>query len=129
MRTRKLRPPDAHHVKAAQGWLELGNHLEANDELEKVTASLRSHPDVLEVRFQVYAKAEKWEACLEIGTALVKLAPKNPSSYLCHAAALHRLKRTHHAHDQLLHAVRMFPKDWRVRYALARYACRLGKLE
>jgi predicted Zn-dependent protease len=84
---------------------------------------------VLEVRFQVYAKAEKWEACLEIGTALVKLAPKNPSSYLCHAAALHRLKRTHHAHDQLLHAVRMFPKDWRVRYALARYACRLGKLE
>jgi len=30
-------PGDVRHLEAAQGWLELGNHLEANEELEKIT--------------------------------------------------------------------------------------------
>jgi hypothetical protein len=39
--------PDIHHLRAAQGWLELGNHLEANEELEKIAPALRAHPSVL----------------------------------------------------------------------------------
>lgn len=58
--------PDTHHLAAAQGWLQLGNHVEANEELEQIAPSLRSHPDVLELRWQIYAKAEKWDACLDI---------------------------------------------------------------
>ena len=42
--------PDNLHLQAAQGWLELGNHVEANEELEKIVSTLRSHPDVLEIR-------------------------------------------------------------------------------
>jgi hypothetical protein len=53
-----LDPPDSLHLRAAQGWLELGDHLEANSELDKITAFLRSHPDVLELRWQIYAKAK-----------------------------------------------------------------------
>jgi len=56
-----LQPPDSIHLEAALGWLELGNYPESNEELEKITASLRSHPDVLEVRWQIYAKFKKWE--------------------------------------------------------------------
>jgi hypothetical protein len=41
-----LEPPDTHHLNAVLGWLELGNHVEANAELEKVTPVLRSHPAV-----------------------------------------------------------------------------------
>ena len=52
------------HLEAAQGWLELGNHEEANEELELIDAPLRSHPDVLEVRWGIYAKVKNWEACL-----------------------------------------------------------------
>jgi hypothetical protein len=42
-----LQPPNSHHLQAAIGWLELGNHKEANEELEKVApwiacSSLRS---------------------------------------------------------------------------------------
>jgi hypothetical protein len=37
--------PDEHHLNAAEGWLELGNHLEANEELEKIEAFIRPHPD------------------------------------------------------------------------------------
>jgi hypothetical protein len=57
----ELKHPDTLHLQAARGWLELGNHLEANEELEKITASLRAHPAVLEVRWRIYAKAEKWK--------------------------------------------------------------------
>jgi hypothetical protein len=39
------------HLDAAQGWFELGNHLEANEELEQITAEYRAPPEVLEVRW------------------------------------------------------------------------------
>ena len=48
------------HLTAAQGWLELGNHEEAFEELEQIDAPLRGHPDVLEVRWDIYASIEKW---------------------------------------------------------------------
>ena len=42
-----LKHPDNLHLQAASGWLELGNYIEANVELEKFTPQLRVHPDVL----------------------------------------------------------------------------------
>lgn len=38
-----LTPLDSHHLEAAQGWLELGNHLEANEELEKISPAMRGN--------------------------------------------------------------------------------------
>ena len=37
------------HLQTAKGWLELGNHEEAFEELEKVEAPLRGQPNVLEL--------------------------------------------------------------------------------
>ena len=54
-----MQPPNSHHLEAAQGWLELGNHEEANEELELIDAPLRSHPDVLEARWGIYAKGQE----------------------------------------------------------------------
>jgi predicted Zn-dependent protease len=119
---------DRMHLKAVEGWLELGNPREANNELENITAELHAHPDVLNLRWQVYAKAGKWDTCLDIGEALLKLAPKNPSSWLYQATALHNLKRTAEAREALLPAAVRFPKDCRVRYDLARCACLVGEL-
>lgn len=120
-----LEPPDSHHLKAAIGWLELGNHIEANAELERITASVRAHPDVLELRWQIYARAEKWEACLDIGQALVKTDPKREHGWIHRSVALHRLKRTQDAYGQLEAAAQLFPQSWHVRYDLACYACQL----
>jgi len=53
-------------LDAAKGWLELGDHIHANEDLEKITAKLRAHPDVLKVRWRVYAQAKKWNVCLLI---------------------------------------------------------------
>lgn len=64
-----LEPPDSIHLEAAEGWVELGNHLEANEELEQITSENRAHPAVLEVRWQIYAKAENWDASPYIASA------------------------------------------------------------
>src|SRR5579872_4748280 len=84
---------DTHHLSAAQGWLELGNHVEADADLNRITAAMRAHPDVLELRWQIYAKAGKWEACVEIGTALVRTAAKRPESWRRPASAPRNTRR------------------------------------
>src|ERR1044071_2430569 len=91
-----LEHPDILHLQAAQGWMELGNHnhLEAHQELEKIAASLRAHPDVLQIRWQVYAQAKKWEACLDIASALVQISPEKSDGWVHRSFSLHALKRT-----------------------------------
>jgi uncharacterized protein HemY len=79
-----VEPPDFYHLRAAVGWLELDKHFEANAELEKITAQLRAHPDVLKVRWRIYAKAKKWEACLEIARALTDMEPDKPGGWIDH---------------------------------------------
>jgi tetratricopeptide (TPR) repeat protein len=124
-----LEPPDSHHLQAAQGWCELGNHLEANDELERITPQLRAHPDVLEVRWHIYAHAKKWDACVDIASAIVKLAPESSFGWIQRSFALHELKRTQEAFDQLLPVTEMFPKVWTIPYNLACYCAQLGRLD
>jgi tetratricopeptide (TPR) repeat protein len=124
-----LEPPDTHHLLAAQGWLELGNHLEANEELEKITASLRAHPAVLAVRWEIYVTAKKWEAAVDIAAAIIQLDPEDPVGWVHRSYALHELKRTAEARDNLLRVVDKFPISATMRYNLACYECQLGRLE
>jgi predicted Zn-dependent protease len=124
-----LAPPDSIHLKAAEGWLELGNHVEANEELEKISPTLRVHPDVLELRWQIYAKEKKWEACVNIARAIAKLAPSYPNGWIHWAYSLHELKRTQEAKAVLLPVVDKFPKESLMRYNLACYDCQLGNLK
>jgi hypothetical protein len=69
-----LEPPDSLHLQAAQGWCELHAFADAEAELDKIAASLRAHPNVFEVRWQVYANLEQWAGALDIASAIVKLA-------------------------------------------------------
>jgi tetratricopeptide (TPR) repeat protein len=124
-----LQPPDSHHVHAAQGWLELGNHVEADAELDNIAASSRAHPDVPNVRWGIYAAAKKWEATLDIAAALIQLDPDDPLGWVHRSYALHELKRTVEARDKLLRVVDKFPMSATMRYNLACYECQLGKLD
>src|ERR1039458_7463689 len=106
-----LQPPDSLHLEAAQGWFELGNHLEANEELENITAENRAHPAVLEVRWQIYAKAKKWKGAMDIASALVQLVPEHPLGWVHRSYCLHAMNRTEEARDNLLRVVDKFPDD------------------
>jgi len=124
-----LSTPDSHHLRAAQGWLELGNHKEANAELERIAPELRSHPDVLDLLWHIDAQSNKWTACVDIADALVKLDPNQPDAWIHRSYALHRVKRTQEAFDLLLLVANKFPKIWTIPYNLACYSAQLGRLD
>lgn len=124
-----LERPDSFYVEAAEGWLELGNHLEAKAELEKVAVGCRAHPAVLRVRWGVYAAAKDWEAALSVAVTLTQLDPEEPSGWVHRSYSLHELKRTTEARDVLLVVVERFPISATMRYNLACYECQLGRLD
>lgn len=124
-----LEPPDSHHLQAAQGWLVLGNATEANAELEEISAEHRAHPDVLQIRWQIYAKVQKWDACLDIATALTKTVPERRFGWIHRALSLHKLDRTAEAREVLLSVIGKFDPNPTLPYYLACFCCRLGHVE
>ena len=76
-----MQPPTSTPLEAVQGWLERGNLGDAFEELELIEPQLRGHPDVLELRCRIYAMADKWEYCRDIGNALARLTPERLSGW------------------------------------------------
>ena len=123
-----LGPPDILYLKAALGWLELGNYVEADAELDKIAARLRAHSDALKVRWRVYAQAQKWNVCLLIAQTVTELEPEKPGGWIDYAQSLRRLNRTQEAYDLLSSVADRFPEHPTVFYQLAVYGCRLHKV-
>ena len=121
----KFEPPNTHYLNAAQGWLGLGDPDEAAGEFDRIDPALQHTPEVLEVRWQISATAQKWEECVLVGNALVASAPRQVLGWIHRSYALHELNRTKAAYDALLPAVERFPKEWLIQYNLACYSCRL----
>ncbi|MEJ0091359.1 MAG: tetratricopeptide repeat protein [Limisphaerales bacterium] len=120
---------DERYLIAAEGWLGLGDHLSANEELEQIAVEWRAHPQVLIVRLNIYRMAKKWEACLEIANAIIKATPDILYGWIGRSFALHELKCTQEAYDLLLPAKDKFPKEHTVPYNLACYCAQLNRLE
>ena len=131
MSATKLHGSDAFHVRAAIGWLELGNASEAGEELARVSAAAMEHPDVLEVRWQVCAATQSWDAALAVAERLVATRPKRASSWIHRAYALRRANsgNLQKAWDALLPAAKLFPKNPMILYNLACYAAQFGQLD
>lgn len=125
----KLGDADMRHLLAAQGWLELGDWLSANEELENIQPQMRAHPDVLKMRVEVYSAAKKWDYVIEVAGSLSRLLPEEAFGHVRLAYALHELKRTQEAFDQLLPVVNKFPKVWTIPYNLACYCAQVGRLD
>jgi predicted Zn-dependent protease len=125
----QLEHPDTLHLQAAEGWLELGNHIEANEELERIRPSMRAHPFVLRVRWGIYAQAKRWDMAVEIGRAMSEMLPTNSWGFIQWAFSLHELKRTQEAKCVLLPIADKFQDDATIQYNLACYCCQLGELK
>ena len=127
---RTLEPPDTHHFRAAIGWLELGNTVEARAELEKISVPQQNHPDVLEVRWLICAEEKNWDAALQAARTLVQRAPKRSSGWVHQAYALRRVKGggLQAAWEALVPAYEKFPKETIIPYNLSCYACQMSQL-
>ncbi|HVK58443.1 MAG TPA: tetratricopeptide repeat protein [Candidatus Kapabacteria bacterium] len=117
------------HLEAAEGWLMLGNPIEAHEELEGIPGDASCHPAVLSMRWQIYAAANWWEAAFVVSKALCELAPQSSEAWICHANTLRNYKGLVEAWNMLLGVVNKFPDDAIIRYNLACYAAQMGLLE
>jgi predicted Zn-dependent protease len=117
------------HVDAAEGWLMLGNPIEAHEELEQLSGESNQHPAVLSMRWQVYAAARWWEAAYVVSKALCDLAPESPEAWICQANTVRNYKGVVDAWTLLLSVISKFPEDAIIRYNLACYASQMGLME
>jgi predicted Zn-dependent protease len=124
-----LEPPDIHHLNAAEGWMGLGNALEAEQELQKLSTAVAAHPDVLRVKYRFHQLSKQWEPAAETAQILCRVVPGTPLGWINLAYALHELKRTREAYQVLLPVVDRFPEEYVIRYNLACYCCQMGNLE
>jgi tetratricopeptide (TPR) repeat protein len=107
--------------------LDLGRHIEANEELQKIAPENAAHPDVLEVLWHINAKTGQWQFCVEIAAAIIKLDAERSFGWIHSSIALHKLKRTREAFDQLRPVADRFPNVWRIPYALACYCAQMER--
>ena len=123
-----LQAPDLHHLRAAEGWLQLGDAGEAGRELDQIAPARQSHPEVLETRWSVCAAGGDWAGALAAAEQAVAQAPGRSSGWIHRSYSLHELRRTQEAREQLLPAADRFPKESIIPYNLACYDCQLGRL-
>jgi tetratricopeptide (TPR) repeat protein len=119
--------PIDQHLRAAEGWLDLGLPEEARAELEQLPDSLHNQPVALMLWWRVHSAAGQWRNAVEAADELVQRDPDNPFGWIHRSYALHELKETQQAWDLLSPALEKFADEELVPYNLACYACQLGQ--
>jgi hypothetical protein len=95
--------PDSHHLTVAQGWLELGNYLEANEELGTIAPENRGVPAILEVRWPITERRRiDRRGCLTLAAVSARPTGQNNMTV---ALTLRSLSRAGSMQHQL-------PLDW-----------------
>ena len=69
---KSLKFPDNLHLQAAQGWLELGNHLQADKELDEITPEMRAHPQVL-LAIKLPGTQQSWQPHAALDVAILNI--------------------------------------------------------
>jgi predicted Zn-dependent protease len=130
-KAKPLEPSEIHRLRAAEGWLELGNAAEAAAELENIATELREHPAVLEMRWEIFAKELKWDEAREIARRIVAQLPNHAGGWLHLSYATRRATggSVQAAWEVLFPVAKKFPSVPLVSYNLACYACLLGRPE
>ena len=124
-----LQPRDQRHLEAARGYIALGMHLDANDELEQIDATCRHLPEVLSVRLAVYQSAKRWELAIVVAKQLAAIDSQNPQWAISLAYATRRLTSIEAAKVILLDAAAKHPEEPIIHYNLGCYECQLGDLD
>ena len=117
-------------LRAATGWLELGNPDEAFNELEKITPFHRAHPDVLKLRWRIYDSAGKHQSAFGVAQGLSRLLPDDAEPFVWRSYSARRMKGggLGLALELLLDVVNDFPGEPILPFNIACYHCQRGDL-
>ena len=123
----RLRAPGYFFLNAAQGWLELGNPAEARRELDHIATVMRGHPDVLFLRWEIYARSKSWKRALAVARTLTARAPDDPRAWIALARSVQQTGQVQKAYTTLAGCVVDFPGSWELLADTAAYAHLCGK--
>ncbi|NBP24074.1 MAG: tetratricopeptide repeat protein [Proteobacteria bacterium] len=123
--------PHRHHQKAAEGWLMLGNPIEAMAELDLIPDIYRQRMDVLTLHWTVCSALRRWDEAWTVANAQWALYPEAVESWIhrSYAARRHTGGSIAKAFGLLEPAVDRFPQEPILRYNLACYLARMGQDE
>lgn len=124
-----LEPPDSHFLRAAEGWLELGNCVEAKAELSRISSRMRCLPEVLDLECKICSAAKDWKTLVNISATLIAMQPTEVEWYIRHGNALFFMGRTDEAREFVTPLIPRFPENAILQYNLACYECQLGHFE
>jgi len=116
-------------ILAAQGYVELGLHAEARDELSHLPPAAFERVDVIELTMLCLMGEQRWAEALILTQKLCILEPAEPGGFIHAAYCLHEMDRTLDALDLLARG----PNSLRTKpvyyYNLGCYLARLGQEE
>jgi len=110
---------DQRHLRAAEGYCELGLPVEADAELDLINPEVRHVREVLAVRVSVYQALEKWELMQAVCQRLFEDNPRDVSNLLNLAYAVRRAESLEKARSILHEAERIAPGNGTVQFNLA----------
>jgi tetratricopeptide (TPR) repeat protein len=113
----------------ARECLKNGRSLEAGIKIERISPDMRTHPDVLKLRYEIFKHEHRWHAAFDTAVAYSKKRPNDVEGWLGQAICLHEMKLSQRALNTLLHIVDRFPESEMIPYNIALFTCELGRLE
>ena len=116
-------------ILAAQGYVELGLHEEAQAELAALPVGFDERVDVIELTLLCQMHEHRWAEGLLLAQKLCHLEPDQPGGFIHAAFCLHELGRTHEALDLLSCGPATLRTKPVYYYNLGCYLARLGQEE
>lgn len=125
-----LEPPTSHHVKAAFGWIELGNVTEALAELDRIPVGSQSLLAVKASRLDCLIAGKRWDDAVKLAAELCADYPDESGFWLHNAYATRRCEggSIEAAYEMLAPCVERFPEQWLIAFNVACYLCRMDRL-
>jgi lipopolysaccharide biosynthesis regulator YciM len=117
------------HITAAQGYVELGMHVDANEELEHLDPEHRILPAVVALRVEIYRALKKWDLMQTVAKMMALHEPNEAQWTVAWAYATRRADCLDAARLILVNAVDRQPDVAIFHYNLACYDCQLGLLD
>lgn len=113
-------------LEIAEGFSEIGLHLEAAEALERMPAEDKNRPEVYAMRLLIYVALEKWELAETCAAHLARVWPDQPGWHLAQAAAARNLRGAGAEESVLEEARRRFPEHGEILYGIACAAAQKG---
>ena len=113
------------------GWLGLDCPGEAHAELNAITPEAQTHPAVLETRWTLAVREERWDDARVIAQMEIRLRPEAAAGWLHNAYAVRRSNSGGliMAWGALLPVADKFPKEPVIPFNLSCYACQLKEMD